>query len=133
MKKDKRFYFSIVYIVIGVVLFGISFAGMVDEFWSGMGSAFFVIGFLRLLRFYRFQKNDAYREMIETEEKDERNHFLRNKAWAWAGYMYVIIMAVATIIFKIIGQEVLMMAASCSVCLVLVLFWISYYILRRKY
>ena len=38
-----------------------------------------------------FSKNEAYREKIEIEEKDERNHFIRNKAWAWAGYLYVMI------------------------------------------
>ena len=70
---------------------------------------------------------------MEIEEKDERNHFIRNKAWAWAGYLFVMIMAVATIVFKIVGQETLMMAASSSVCLVLTLFWVSYLILKRKY
>ena len=72
-------------------------------------------------------------EKIEIEEKDERNRFIRNKAWAWAGYLFVMIMSVATIVLKVIGQELLMMAASGSVCLVLVLFWISYYVLKRKY
>ena len=131
--KEKRIGFSIVYIIIGVVLIGLACFEKVDEFWSGMGSALFVIGALRLIRYYRFKKNEAYREKMEIEEKDERNHFIRNKAWAWAGYLFVLIMAVATIVFKLIGQETLMMAASGSVCLVLVLFWVSYHILKRKY
>ena len=72
-------------------------------------------------------------QKMEIEANDERNHFIRNKAWAWAGYLFVMIMAVATIVFKIIGQDTLMMFASGSVCLVLVLFWVSYHILKRKY
>ena len=131
--KERRIGFSIVYIIIGAALIGLACFEKVDEFWSGMGSALLVIGALRLIRYYRFKKNEAYREKIEIEEKDERNHFIRNKAWAWAGYLYVLIMAIATIVFKVVGQETLMMFASGSVCLVLTLFWVSYVILKRKY
>lgn len=131
--KERKYWISIIYVLIGIILVGLGCFEVVDEFWSGMGSALMVIGVLRLIRNYRFSKNEAYREKIEIEEKDERNHFIRNKAWAWAGYLYVMIMAVATIVFKIAGQETLSMAASGGVCLVLVLFWGSYLILKRKY
>ncbi len=131
--KERKTWISIIYVIIGVVLFGLSCFEIVDEFWSGMGSALLVIGVLRLLRSYRFNKNDEYREKIEIEEKDERNHFIRNKAWAWAGYLFVMTMAVATIVLKLLGQETLMMAASGSVCFMLILFWVSYLILKRKY
>ena len=49
------------------------------------------------------------------------------------GIYHIIIAAVACIVFKIIGQEVLSFAASGSVCLMLVLYWISYVVLKRKY
>ena len=133
MKRDKRYLVSIVYVIIGVIIFGLGLAGKVDEFWSGMGSALFTIGVIQLIRFYRFNKNEAYRERIEIEESDERNHYIRNKAWAWAGYMFVIISAVAVLVFKLMGQELLCMAAAMAECLVLVLFWVSYHILKRKY
>ena len=129
----RKSWVSVFYIIIGAITICFSFAGMVDEFWSGMGSSLFVIGVIQLIRFYRFQKNEAYREKIETEERDERNHFIRNKAWAWAGYLFVMIMAVMSIILKVLGQDVLSVAASGAVCLVLVLFWVSYYILKKKY
>ena len=133
MKKDKRFLLAIIYVVIGIVLMGFAIAGKLDEFWSGMGSTLLVIGILRLVRAYRFNKNEAYREKLEVEASDERNHFIRNKAWAWAGYMFVIIMGIAVIVFKIMGQETMSMAAARAVCLVITLFWISFYILKRKY
>lgn len=131
--KERKYWLSIIYILIGIVLFGLACFEVVDEFWSGMGSALFVIGAIRMVRQYRFNKNEAYREKMEIEEKDERNHFIRNKAWAWAGYLFVMTMAVATIVLKLLGQETLMMAASGSVCFMLTLFWVSYLILKRKY
>lgn len=131
--KAKSYLVSIIYIIVGSILIGLGFAGKVDEFWNGMGSALLVVAALQLIRRYRFNKNEAYREKIEIAEKDERNHFLRNKAWAWAGYLYVMIMAVACIVLRVVGQDTLSLAASGSVCLVLVLFWISFLILKRKY
>lgn len=61
-----------------------------------------------------------------------RDHELKG-AWAWSGYLFILIAAVACIIFKIIGQEVLSFAASGAVCLMLLLYWISYVVLKRKY
>ncbi|MBP3677974.1 MAG: hypothetical protein J6I97_06475 [Agathobacter sp.] len=129
----KSYLVSILYLLIGAILLGLSFAGKVDEFWNGMGSALLVMGVIQLIRRYRLEKNEAYREKIEIETNDERNQFIRNKAWAWAGYLFVMIMAVTCIVLRIVGQDVLSMAASGAVCLVLVLFWGSYYILKRKY
>lgn len=131
--KIKSYLVSIIYILIGGILIGLGFAGIVDEFWNGMGSALLVMGVIQLIRRYRLEKNEAYREKVETEAKDERNRFIRNKAWAWAGYLFVMIMAVASIVLRIMGEDVLSIATSGSVCLMIVLFWISFYVLRRKY
>ncbi len=133
MKRDKRMIFSIIWVILGTVLIALAFAGKVDVFWNGVGSGLLVVGVLQLLRQYRFSKNEAYREKIEIEEKDERNHFIRNKAWAWTGYLFVLIAAVLCLIFKIVGQDILSLASSGAVCLMLVLYWISYLILKRKY
>lgn len=133
MKKDRRVFVSIVWIIIGAVLIGLSFAGKVDAFWNGVGSGLLVVGVIHVLRFYRLNKNEAYREKVETAIKDERNHFLRNKAWAWSGYFFVIIAAVSCIVFRIVNQELLSLAASGAVCLMIVLYWIFYTVLKRKY
>ena len=131
--RDKRYVTSIIYLILGFVLIGLGFAEVIDSFWSGMGGALFAVGVIRLVRTYRFLKDEQFREKIEIEEADERNHFIRNKAWAWAGYLFVMITAVGSIILKICGQDLLSILASGAVCLVLVLFWVSYMILRRKY
>ena len=65
--------------------------------------------------------------------QDERNRFIANKAWAWAGYWFVMIGACATIVLKIAGREDLMMMASGSVCLMMLLYWGCWMYLRKKY
>ena len=101
MKQNKKMIVSIMWVIIGAILISLGFAGRVDSFWNGMGSGLFVVGILQLLRFYRFNKNEAYREKMEIEVADERNHFIRNKAWAWSGYLFVLITAISTIVFKL--------------------------------
>ena len=137
MRYEKRIKLSvivnIVWIVLGTILICLSFAGKVDMFWNGMGASLLVIGVIQILRCYRLNKNEAYREMIEIEEKDERNRFLRNKAWAWTGYVFMMMAAVSCIILRIFGQELLSLAASGVVCFMLVLYWGVYMVLKRKY
>ena len=133
MKQNKRTIMSVLWIVIGVILFSLGVAEKVDSFWSGMGSSLILIGILQLLRSYRFRKNEAYREKMEIAVSDERNHFIRSKAWAWAGYLFILISAVSVIILKVMGQELLSMASAYAVCLMLVLYWISFFILKKKY
>ena len=130
---DKKNIYPIALLVAGLALIGLGFAEIVDEFWSGMGSALAVMGIIRLLRFYRLNKNTAYREKMETAATDERNQFIRAKAWSWAGYLFIMVSAVATIIFRILGQDLLCQFASSAVCLMLVLYWISYFVLKKKY
>ena len=131
--KDKKNIYPIICLTLGAVLVGLSIAGLTDEFWSGMGSALLVIGILRLMRAHRLKKNDAYREKMEIAETDERLHFIRSKAWAWAGYLYVIIASLLVIVLKLLNQELLMQATSFSVCMILLLYWVSYLFLRKKY
>ena len=123
----------IIYMVLGVILIGLGFADVIDEFWSGMGGGLLAVGLMRTIQLIRLKKDESYREKTETEIKDERNCFIRNKAWAWAGYLFVLIAAVAVIVLKIAGQELLCMAASGAVCLLLILYWVAYFILKQKY
>lgn len=131
--KKKEIVFGVSWLLLGLVLTVLSCLETLDEFWSGMGSALMVVGIVRLLRGYRLSRSEAYREKREVAETDERLHFIRNKAWAWAGYLFIIISAICTIVFKILGQDLLCMACSGAVCLMLVLFWVSFFILNKKY
>ncbi len=133
MKNNRRILAHIICVVFGAALLVLGAAGIVEEFWLGMGSALVMVGILRMVRMYRFRKDADYREMVETEANDERSHFIRGRAWAWAGYMFVIIAGVAVIVLRVMGQDMLSMAAFCAMCLILLLYWISYIILRKKY
>lgn len=133
MKIRKITILFIIYIIVGVTLLTLGIAGVIDEFWQGMGGGLLIIGILRSIQSLRYSKDENYRESYNTELNDERNRFIRNKAWAWAGYMFVIIAAITTLVLQTLGERLLSLAVSSAVGLILILYWISYFILRKKY
>ena len=133
MKFNKRLIANITEIIIGVILTICGATGLLDSYWSGMGSALIIVGGLMMIRQVRYSTNAEYKESVDVEIQDERNKFLRMKAWSWAGYFSVLIGAVASIVLRILGQNQLSQFAGLSVCLLMVLYWASYFILRKKY
>ena len=131
--KMRRIIPSIIYIILGIALFVLGALEKLDSFWSGMGGALIGVGVIRAVQLIRLRKSEAYREKMEIEATDERNRFIRNKAWAWAGYLFVLIAAVATVVFRVIGQDLLSVVTGFSICILVVLYWVSYLILRKKY
>ena len=133
MKNNKRMIACILEIVIGIVLTVCGVLGIVDSYWSGMGTALVVVGGALLIRHIRYQTDKDYQENMDVEVKDERNKFLAMKAWSWAGYLFVMICAVASIVLKIAGLEQYSVIAGLCVCLLTLLYWGAYMILRKKY
>lgn len=133
MKYEKKIYLDIFYVVLGAILLACGIFDIVDSFWSGMGGALIGVGAIRIYQYIKFRKNPEYREKMEIEANDERNKFLSGRAWAWAGYLFVMLNAVGTIAFKILENELLSQYCAYSVCIIIVLYWISFLFLRKKY
>jgi hypothetical protein len=133
MKNGRRIVAYIVYMVLGLALVVLGILEIVDPFWSGMGGALIAVGVIRMIHILRYRYDEAYRENMEIETKDERNRFIRNKAWAWAGYLFVLIAAISSIVLKLLGQDLLSIAAGLAVCILVLLYWGCYLILKKKY
>ena len=133
MKLNARKVYSIICLVVGAVLVALAFAGKVDSFWNGAGSGLLAVSILNLLRIRRVAKDPEYRENMEIEEKDERNAFLRDRAWAWAGYAFVLITAVSALVLRACNLIMYSNAAAMAVGLMCVLFTICLAIVKRKY
>ena len=131
--SKKRLAILVVEILVGIHLLGLGIAGKVDEFWSGMGGALIGVGSMNLFRNICYQKNEAYRENVNTERNDELNQFLHMKAWQLTAGWFMMIAAVGTFVFKFMGREDLMMLCSSGVCLMIALYWICFLVLKKKY
>ena len=125
---------SIVEILLGVSLSIAGYQGLIqDEFWTSFAYAMIIIGVINLLRCFRYEKDESYRENFDISATDERNRYLSTKAWAWSGYWVVMGGGVGTIVFKLLGKEELMMYCSYSACIMMLLYWINYLYLKKKY
>ena len=133
MKINRRIISNILYIILGAILFVLCFAGILDDFWRGMSVALISIGISRTVHIVRYSKDEAYRENKQIEAADERNQFLRDKAWACAVYFFILITAVATIVLKLLGQDLLSIVAGSAICILFLLYWICYLVLSKKY
>lgn len=134
MYNNKKLFLSIFWVILGAVLFGLSFAGKADaSIYSGMGGALMAIGALQILKNFKYRSDSEYREKIDTEVEDERNKFLRMKSWSWTGYIIVLGEAAASLVAMFAGAHEIQMILSYSVCLMLLVYWITYMILSRKY
>ena len=124
--NNRRLILNIFWIVLGVVLFGLSVAEVLDSsFCAGMGGGLIAVGILRTVRTFRYRKDPEYREKIDTEAGDERNRFLRMKSWSWAGYIVVLIEGAGVIVATVLGNTTVQQVLSWSVCLILAVWWIS--------
>ena len=133
MKGFKRLYAAVIEIILGLALSVTGMAGIIDDYWSGMGTALITVGVIQLIRQIRYKTNTEYQQSVDVNTNDERNRFLSMKAWSWAGSLFMMISAVASIVLKIINLDLYSQIAAYSVSLIVLIYWISYMILRRKY
>ena len=131
--RKLRLIISVLEMLIGTALIVCSHFNIVDDFWSGFGVSVLIVGAIFLFKNIKYYANKTYRQEQDVLSQDERNKYISLKAWSWSGYLFVIIAAVGTIIFKVIGKEELMMLCSASICLVVIIYWVSYTILNKKY
>lgn len=130
---NRRMILYVGYIVLGIVLIVLSAKEIIDDFFTGFGGGFIGVGIVMLIKAIRYNKNPEYKEKIDTENNDERNRYLSMKAWSWTGYLFVLVMACATIVSAILSQMLYVRIFSLMLTLVCLLYFISYLIVRKKY
>ena len=131
---NKRLALNVFWVILGAVLIGLTVTEKLDSgMYSGMGGALMAIGVLRIGRTVRYRKDSDYRKKIDTELNDERNEFLRMKSWTWTGTIVIILEGIGVIAAMIAGRQTIQLILSYSLCLILVVYCITYMILRKKY
>ena len=132
--NNRKLILSIFWMILGAVLLGLSIAEVLDSsMYAGMGGGLIAVGALQTSRNLRYRKDPEYREKIDTEVSDERNSFLRMKSWSWTGYVVVLVEGVGSIAAMILGKRELQLTLAYSVWLIMVVYWISFFIISKKY
>ena len=134
MYNNKRTLIYLAELIVGAALIFLAFTGRLDgEIWGGIGGGLMGIGIARTAMSVKYNRDPEYREKVDIDASDERNHMIRNKAWAWTGYATVMIAAIGEIAALIMGKRMLMNACAIIVCGILVLYWGCYVIINKRY
>lgn len=133
--KDKlkvRLYLAIAYIVAGltmIVVFNVVKNG--NEYLSTLGLALVVIGIVRVRQYRRITKSEETVRKQEILETDERNVAIVQQAKNWAFNILVILLCIAIIVLQFLSLTVYVQLLFGVMCTLLVIYWTSYWIIRK--
>ncbi|NLK38516.1 MAG: hypothetical protein GX299_10640 [Epulopiscium sp.] len=131
--KGKTIQYTL-FAMIGVTIFILSEVfHFIDTFWSGLGVGFVIISVIRLIQLYRYQNDNDYAEKINIQNSDERNKFIADKARSMTFYYSILIAAILTIVLRVLGYYQESSILGYTICIQLVIYWLSYLWLKRKY
>ena len=104
-----------------------------NEFLSSFGFALAVIGIAKMRNYFFITKNEETIKKQEIAESDERNITIADKAKSIAFIAYIIAAGIAVIVLQILNMPQLATIIAYTVCSLIVIYWISYFFIRKKY
>lgn len=119
------------YFAIGIIMICTAFS-LENNFLSSLGAAFTVIGIAKFIRVLKMFKKPELMKNAEISENDERNIYIYHCAQSLAFTLTGILTAVGIIISGIMNEILVMKTLSYFLCGALLIYVISYYIIRKK-
>ncbi len=132
-KKLKiRLYVAISYIIFGILL--ITAAWLADyEILSSLGIAFVVMGLARIRQYRFITRDEEALHRREIAETDERNLKIYNQARSLAFLVYVNLCGFGIIALFILNLRSYAELLSYNLIAIVAIYWVCYYIMRKKY
>ena len=132
-KLKARHNIMLIYMAAGVLLIALNLLKISEnEYLMTFGVTLTVLGFLKTLQYKRITKDEEsiHRRMVL--ESDERNIAIMHKAKSAAFGWYVIIACLAVIVLSVMGEKDYSRFIAFTVCALVFLYWISYFVYSRK-
>lgn len=133
-KKLKiRLFFAIGYIALGLIMIALfNIIKTENTFLSSFGFALIIVGIAKVRNYFLITKNDETLKKQQIAENDERNISIANKAKSISFIIYIILVCVSIIVLNLLNQVELATILSVSVCVLVLIYWISYWIISKK-
>ena len=133
-KKIKtRIYTGVLYLIVGAAMIVTYAVKSGNEFLCSFGGALVLMGIVQILKHKRLLKNGDALEKRRIAETDERNIMLSHKAKSLAFSLYIFLSGCAVIVLQFLNMEEKALPLAYSVCALLILYFVCYYILNKKY
>lgn len=132
-RMKMKLFVYLIYAILGGALILCASLGYIEDFWSGFGCGLIAIAVFRLIQFARYSKDEAYAQKLTVEQHDERNKALAEKSRSRGYYYSVLLEGLAVIFLRIFGLPEYSVLMAYVVCGQLIIYWVSYLFLRKKY
>ncbi|MBE6573711.1 MAG: hypothetical protein E7652_04885 [Ruminococcaceae bacterium] len=132
-KLRTRLYNGILYILLGAVMIAGAFIIKTEnDFVSSFGFALIVVGIVRIRNYIIITRSEERIRKQEIAETDERNIAIIHKARSITFSIYILLLCVAVIVLSFLKMHQIAMWLSFSVFLLILIYWISYFIIRKR-
>lgn len=132
-KLKTRLYLAIAYILSGITMILVfNMMNNGNEYLSSLGLAFVVIGIVRVRNYFMITKTEETMKKQEIAETDERNIAIANKARSYAFIIGVVLLSIAVIVLQLLNLRLYVLILSGVLCTLLMIYWISYWILWKR-
>lgn len=132
-KLKTRLWVAIIYVALGIIMtVGGTVTKTDNSFISSFGLILAVMGVVRMRNYLIITKNEERLKKQEIMETDERNVSIVNKARSITFTAYVLLLGVAVIVLSLLNMREIAVWISYSIFLLIIIYWISYFIIRKK-
>lgn len=133
-KMKQRFYIAASYILLGLALVIADIAkGFENYFFFSFGFALLIMGIIRIIRYRKITQNDQALRKQELAETDERSQMISERAKCWVFSLSISAAGILVIILNLMGYHDEALPFAWYVCGMVVLYWICWNIVRKKY
>ena len=133
-KLRQRLYIALSYLALGLVLI---LADAVNHFSNyfcfSFGVALMIMGVLRIFQYRKITRDDKTIRKQELMETDERTRMISERARSWAFSFSLTIAGLVVIVLSLLGYHDHAQPLAWYVCGMVILYWIFWLILGKKY
>ena len=132
-KLKSRLNIASAYIVLGVMfIVGTFITKTENDFISTFGFMLILMGLVRIRNYRIITKNEDTIRKQQIIETDERTVSIIHKAKSAAFSIYVFILGVVVIALSLFGMHEVAKWIACSVCLLIAIYWICFFIYQKR-
>ena len=132
-KLKVRTWVALTYIILGIAAMAAAIIAKTDnDFVSALGFALIIMGVARLRNHRRITKSEETIKHQEIAETDERNLLIIRNARSTAFIIYLLLTAVAVIVLSLLKFKEAASFISLSMFSLVVIYWICYFVYRKK-
>ncbi|MBQ7898186.1 MAG: hypothetical protein IJ323_07150 [Clostridia bacterium] len=132
-KLKTRLWIALIYVALGIIMTAGGIVTKTDNsFISSFGLILAVMGAVRMRNYLIITKSEERIKKQEIMETDERNVSIVNKARSITFTAYVLLLGIAVIVLSLLNMREIAVWISYSIFLLIIIYWISYFIIRKK-